>query len=423
MKNKLFLIILVFIILLSGCKSLFTREGNLFTDAKQAERRGDYHTAVTSVVEAIRIDNEYKKAIQFLIDVYPRANSYYSQKIEETSSAGGAFYNDDIVRYYEYLKAINDTVKSLPPIYNPKTKIQLSFAYTDYSPELSEAKQLAAEEHYNEGLRLQSLEGRDNAKNAAIEFETALSYVKGYKDAELRAQQSLEAGLQILAFFPFVNNAWNIPTSQFADIMQNTIISKLMNDKDVSKFTKIIDRDMQDRIISEQMGSLNPLMDDESRVEIGELLNSNIFISGTIDNAVLEGPSTSMTQYHREVEIDTAEDEDSGYYTTDPAFSGENTVEAEVFYYKKAITFEVTVSYKAIDVETGTLLKGDTVTIYREDSSEWAEWSGNEEALNQEDEELINTYEQSVLSAQQIASDAAEAAGVEIAAGLASFLK
>lgn len=440
MKKKSLLLAIAVIVLLSGCKSLFTREGNLLSDAKQAEKRGDYHTAVMSVTESIKIDNEYKKAIEFLMDVYPRANSHYSLKIDETRSAGSSFYNDDVVRYYEYLKNINEAVKTLPPVYNPKTKMQLSFTYTDYSSDLAEAKQLAAEDHYQEGLRLQKLKGRENAKGAAKEFETAVGYVKGYKDAEIRAQQALEAGLQILAFFPFINNAWNIPTAQFSDLMQNKIISSLMNDAEVMKFTKIIDRSMQEQIINEQMGSLNPLMDDASRVEIGALLNSNIFITGSIDNAVLEGPSTSMTQYHREVEIepDAETEEGEGYYKNDSEeslyyktdsqnsaapFSGGNTVEADVFYYRKSINFEVTVTYKAIDVETGTILKSDTVTVFSEDVSEWAEWSGNEEALTWEDEQLINTYEESVMSAQQIASQAAEDAGKEIALGLASYLK
>ena len=88
MKKKIVLIILITAVMLSGCKSLFTREGNLLSDAKQAERRGDYHAAVLSVVESIRIDNEYKKAIEFLKEVYPQANSYYALKVDQTRSAG-----------------------------------------------------------------------------------------------------------------------------------------------------------------------------------------------------------------------------------------------------------------------------------------------------------------------------------------------
>ncbi len=453
MKRKLLLIIIAAAVIFTGCKSLFTREGNLLSDAKQADKRGNYHAAVLSVVESVRIDNEYKKAIEFLIDIYPRANSYYALKIDEKRSGSEAFANDDIVRFYGYLKDINEAVRTLPPLINPKTKMGISFTYTDYTRELDAALELAAEDHYREGLRFQKLSGRENAKVAAMEFEKALSYVPGYKDAETRASQALEAGTQILAFLPFVNNAWNIPTAQFSDIMLNTAISELMNDPSVMKFTKIIDRNMQQQLIEEQLGSLNAMMNDESRVEIGQLLNSNILITGTIDSARLEGPETSMNQYHRTAEITVEEtaEQSSGYYKnenseslgyykdseTDPYYkdadsdssSAEETVygtreiEADIFIYRKSIEFEVTVSYRAIDVETGTILKSDTLNILTEDSSEWAEWSGNEDALTWEDKLLIDTYEESVLSAQQLASESAEEVGIDMALGLASFLK
>ena len=353
MKKKFLLILLAALLILSGCKSLFTREGNLLSDAKRAEKRGNYYAAVINTVESLRIDNEYKDAITFLVDVYPRANSFYALKADEKRSSGGSFVNDEIVKYYQNLKDINEAVRTLPPLTHPKTKTLISFTYTDYAPDLAAARKLAAEDHYQEGLRYFALKGRENAKSAVIEFEKAVSYVPGYKDAEAKAQLALEAGTQVLAFFPFVNNAWNIPSAQFSDIVLNTIISELLNDQDVMKFTKIIDRGMQEQIMQEQLGSLNPMMDDQSRVEIGQLLNSNILVSGTIDSARLEGPATSMNQYRRtvEIEVEETENEQSGYYKNESTdsldYDNDKTavytteeIEADVFYYRKSITFE-----------------------------------------------------------------------------------
>lgn len=453
MKKKYLLIILLAAVTLTGCKSLFTREGNLLSDAKQASKSGNYHSAVLSVVESVKIDNEYKKAIEFLMDIYPRSINFYTLKIDETRSANGPFSNDQLVKYYEYLKNINEAARSLPLITNPKTKLQLSFTYTDHTAALEAVRELAAEDHYQEGLRLLKLKGRENAKAAVIEFEKSITYVASYKDAERRTQEALDAGTQVLAFFPFVNNAWNIPTAQFPKLVQNKTISTLIKDRDVMKFTKIIDSGMQEQIIEQQMGSLNAMMDDNSRVEIGQLLNSNIIITGTIDSAEIEGPTTTMTQYYRtaEIEVEETVQESEGYYkndsseslqtedeayykdgtssnSTDEAFTNTTVyrtmeVEANVFYYRKTINFNVNLSYKAVDVETGAILKSDTISILSEDFSEWAEWSGNEEALTYNDKLLIDTYEESVMSAQQIATMAAENAGIEIATGLASFLK
>ena len=454
MKKKIVLIILITVVMLSGCKSLFTREGNLLSDAKQAERRGDYHAAVLSVVESIRIDNEYKKAIEFLKEVYPQANSYYALKVDQTRSAGGESANDDIAMYYKYLKEINEAVRTLPTIYDPKTELQLTFTYTDYQKELEQANQSAAEEHYLLGLEYLDMKGRENGKTAVEEFEKTLSYIPGYKDAESLKMEAHKQALQIIAFFPFQNNAWNIPTAQFADIMQGTTISALMSNSGVMKYTQIIDQSLQARIIEQQAGSLSALMDDDSRVEIGQLLNSNIFITGTIDSAAIEGPNTGMTKIHRTAEIKVEQTEtdsssgtdyykdgssslkydsenDNAYYksgssrdtSSDVTAYGTITVEADVFKYLKEISFEVTVSYKAIDVETGAIIKSDTIKTLIEDSSEWAEWTGNEDALTYEDEQLIGKYEESVMSAQQIATRAAEQVGKDMANSLAAFLK
>ncbi|HAK46687.1 MAG TPA: hypothetical protein DCO79_12320 [Spirochaeta sp.] len=442
MKRKLIFIIIITAVLLSGCKSLFTPEGNLLSDAKKAEKQSNYHAAVLNVFESIQIDNEYKKAIEFLKEVYPKANSFYALKIDQVRAAGGASVNDDVAMYYKFLHAINEAARTMPNVIDPSTKLTLTLTYTDYKAELNMANEAAAEEHYQKGTEQIKLKGRENSKSAAEEFEKALSYVPGYKNAEAMIQKALNQATQILAFFPFTNNAWNIPTAQFADIMQGAIISSLMSDQGVMKYTKIIDQSLQDRIIEEQVGSLSALMDDESRVEIGQLLNSNIFITGTIDSAILEGPNTTMNQHHRsaDIEVEPAADPydkdntstDADPYAKDDALSGNSsdvdaygttTVEADIFLYRKSITFDVTISYKAVDVESGTILNSNTIHVTAEDSSEWAEWRGDEEALTWEDQQLIDAYEESVKSAQQIASEAAEQAGSEIASGLTSFLK
>ncbi|MDC7225732.1 MAG: hypothetical protein PQJ61_03085 [Spirochaetales bacterium] len=437
MKKKLLFIIITVAVLLTGCKSLFTPEGNLLSAAKRAEKQNDYHTAVLSAVEAVRIDNQYKKAIEFLKETYPKANAHYALLIDQTQAAGGSETNDRIAKYYKYLFDINESAKSLPPITDPKTKLALTLTYTDYQAEMNKANEMAAEEHYQKGINLYRMKGRENAKAATEEFEIALGFVSGYKDAEIMAQKAKDNATQIVAFFEFENRAWNIPYAQFGNIMQGAAISNLMSNPDVMKYTKIIDEGMQDRIIQEQIGSLDAMMSDNSRIEIGQLLNSNIIVTGTIDSAYLEGPVTNMSQYTRTANIEaenittvTDSDKTDPYYNSSSSNQSSSVtsfgtveVEADIFHYTKSITFEVTVTYRAIDVETGSILKSETVTTSISDSSEWADYRGAEEALTWEDEQLINAYEESVKSAQQLATEAASDAGASIAEGLASFLK
>jgi hypothetical protein len=433
MKKKILLAVIISAVILSGCKSLFTREGNLLSDAAGAKSRGDYQAAVLNAAESVRIDNVYADAINFLQETYPEANSYYLQKIEERKSAGSQYNNDKIVTYLEYLQDINESVRTLPALYDPKTKAQVNFSYTDYQAELDRYEELAAEDHYKEGLRLMALKGRENFRNASREFEEALGYSAGYKDAERRAQKALEDATQIVAFFPFQNNAWNIPTEKFSDLIQNAAISRLLSDKEVMKFTKIIDREMQENLMDEQIESLSSLMDDNSRVEIGNLLNSNIFLTGSIESSELIGPSTTMNQYHRKKTIEIVQEISNGKYQKDGTLTDPTAetvteivyqdVYADVYHYTKFLRFNVTVTYKAVDVETGAIMLSNTVNIDEVDSSEWAEWSGDSDALTSDDWNLINSYETAVQTPQQIASTAARSIGETLADELKTILK
>ena len=432
-RTVLLFTIIALLAMLTGCKSLFTREGNLLIDARNAESAGNYAAAVVNAAESIRIDNQYAEAIIFLRDLYPRANDYYLQKLDEKKNSDRRFINDEITAVYNSLYSLNEAVRTLPPVLDPQSKAQLSFPYTDYKAALNQSKEMAAEDHYQEGLKLMKLKGRENAKSAAGEFEAALSFVPGYKDAEKRKTEAVEEGIQVIAFFTFKNNAWNIPTENFSDLVQNRTISALLADPQVMKFTRIIDRDMQASLLQEQIGSMNAMMDDESRVEIGELLNANIFITGTIDAAALEGPSTSMVQEHRSVtkessdstiqESDDATTKDKRNSASTTKSSASQTLEADVFIYTKAITFNVTVSYKAVDVETGAILLSNTININRDDSIEWADYRGDSDALTGNDHFLLGKSESSISSPEQIASEAASEVGEALAADLKKILK
>ncbi len=416
MNKKLLSAIIIAALMLASCKTLFTKEGTLLSQAKNDENKQDYHSAVLKAAEAIVIDSKYQDAISFLIDIYPQANSYYKLKIKQSLSENSEF--DTIAEYYKYLKDINETVSTLPPVINPETKMVHVFQYTDYKNQLMEARKLAAEGHYQRGLILFSREGRENAKKAAKEFEQTLSLVPGYKNAEDKLLEASESALQVVLFMPFTNNTWNIPNKQFQEILLNTAITGLIENKEVMKFTKISDR-----------SRLKQLYGEKKNTEIAELLKSNIIIEGSIDSAILNGPETSVHRYHRikKREAGDGNEETQTPYENDLFESfflrDKNSFYAKVFLYIKSITFEIHISYRAVDIETGMIIKSDTISIYSEDSCEWAEWSGSEEALTGSDKELINNYERSVMSANQITSLAAEEAGKRIAEELASILK
>lgn len=443
--KKVIICLIISLLLITGCKSL-TKEGSLLSEARKLEKNGNYYSAAINTMESVKIDNEYKDAIDFLKYIYPKANSDLLKKIEFSKNSEKEFKNDDVALYYKNLKTLNETSKTLPNIYDPEIKMMISLSYTDYSAELSEANEKAAEDHYQKGLYFLEKEGRENSKNAVKQFETTLAYVPGYKNSNALKEEAIEAGTQILAFLPIENRSWDLSNRQFSEMIESEIISNLMSKPEVMKYTKIVDRSLQDTLIEQQLGSLSSVMDDSSSLEIGRLLNANIVITSVINAAKIEGPYTQMKEKQRMEKIRVEEPVQGGTlenatqnldnpYNNSDFFSNSassnaqqynyitKVVRAEVRIYEKKISIDTNVSYKAVDIETGTILKSDTIYVNLEDSCTWAEWNGDERALTWEDKKLINNHEQSVASSEQIATMGAKEAGKKIAAGLSEYLR
>ena len=85
-----------------------------------------------------------------------------------------------------------------------KTKQRLVFNIKDYTPQLNEASEKAAEVHYQEGILIAaSGNDVDTQKMAAKEFKKAADYVPGYKDSSIRYEESRRAGVKKMAILPF----------------------------------------------------------------------------------------------------------------------------------------------------------------------------------------------------------------------------
>ncbi len=91
---------------------------------------------------------------------------------------------------------LNKHIKSLPPLLYKKEPI--IFDIREFPAELEEARNQAAEAHYQEGNRLFGKEGISNRDAAAAQFTAAMRYVAGYKDsAELAAEGYYQEGLRL----------------------------------------------------------------------------------------------------------------------------------------------------------------------------------------------------------------------------------
>ena len=145
---------------------------------KKAYERGDYYTATLQAVNRLRANPDSEKALNAVKDSYPMALKYYQGKIDNALRLNGRFKYSEIVDYYERMNYLSGEISRCP------AAMKLFPDENFYSAELSEARTLAAEEHYLAAQSSMKTNTRNSWKEAYFHFQQADCYVPGYKDVE-----------------------------------------------------------------------------------------------------------------------------------------------------------------------------------------------------------------------------------------------
>lgn len=420
MKKALILSVIITILFtVSGCKSLFTEEGRLFRHAKSFEKSRQYDDAVERVVQALVIDPEYKKAIKFLKETYPDAVAYYEREAQEGEKSTGLAAVDRRAKAFISLNRITDAMSTLPPLTDPDTDRLLGFSIKSYTDEMNAAILAAAEAHYQEGLRLSALGDRENAKKASKEFLRTLEYVPGYKDALQREAAATEEAMQRLVFLPFDRVDAGYYSVDTSSIIRDTAESIIISDGEVMKYTTIVDRSQLSRIIEEQQLGLSALFDESTTLEIGNLLNANLIVTGEVTQVSRNNPTLNRQLVSRQKEvIPTAEE-----LGREPVEGETVTVTADVAIYREYSSAAIRVSFKLIDMEKGAVVLSDTVTKEITSEARWAEYAGDERALTYNDETLVNNWDRNAKGVIELIGEAAEEAGTHVGLRLKEYLR
>ena len=254
MKNLLFpsFLTLVFVLLcVTGCAG---KHGKLMESAQASYRVNDYEGALRDAVMALKHKPDYEKAQNFAPTFFKAAVEARQNKIKRLQSSSDKFRWDGLVAEYKGLIEINSLVKSLPPLIHKKTKQRITFETADYSTQLRQASENAAEAHYQEGIRIaNSGADADTQKRAAKAFRKAKEFVPGYKDADDRYIQARDAGVKRMAIFTFEdksNKAHNY--SGILETITDNVVVAVANDPEAGEFLHIISREELERVMSEQ---------------------------------------------------------------------------------------------------------------------------------------------------------------------------
>lgn len=136
---------------------------------------------------------------------------------------------DKIISEYEQLQSAYNAIINSTPAFRLVTP-------QNYSSELLEAKQKAAEENYNAGQLFIDKDGRDNAKKAYNYFKKADKYIPGFRDATTQMNNAYEQAIVTVVINPvqdnsfFFNSGWGNSGYNFSnEYFQQTLVRELQN--------------------------------------------------------------------------------------------------------------------------------------------------------------------------------------------------
>jgi TolB-like protein len=358
----------------------------------------------------LRLRPDYERSQLVLSDAFRSAINQHESRITQLKLSPEPFKGDDsvhereqIVREYETVIRLQTEVKSLPRVVNPKTKQPLAFEFKEYSAALAEAKERvidarekAAEMHYQKGIHLSNQPGVNNQKAAAKEFARALESAPNYKDAAARYEVCREVAIRRMAIIPFENKSGKTKYGAIGEMITDQIISEVMNDREAMEFLEIISRDQLERVLREQSLGLTGVIDERTAAEIGNILGVHEILTGQITQVISADPQIiRRTQKEKGSAVvgQRQVTDKKGKVRREDVWGD---VFANVIFYTKRAGAKINGSYKIIEVKTAKLIKSQMFSGSYDFSCEWATFTGDERALSRSSRDLVSKMEEAV---------------------------
>lgn len=420
-KNTCLIKICLFLIILGGCASMM-QYGKLETAARKHYNAGNYDNAVAVCAQSLKLKPEYDKAQLLMQESFRLAKDSHLNNIKNQETNISKFKWDGIVNEYNSLISLNQTVNSLPPLTDKKTGQTIKFEISDYSEQLNQAKQKAAESHYLEAVELSKKEGLDIQKHAAKEFKKAESYVPGYKNCAEMYEKCRKAGIKRIAIIPFENKSGKAHYGAISEMITDNIISNIMNDPSAMEFLEIISRDQLETVMREQQLGVSGIIDEKSVVQLGQILGVHEMVSGQITQIIHTPERTTTTELQETEKVVVGQEKYIDNKGKQQTRSVWGDVYAQVKKFKKVAQATINGSYKIVEIKTAKLIKSDSFKGDDYFLSEWAKFSGDEKALSKSTRNLLKA-EEFAPAEEAMVNDAANDLSKKLATALKDYAR
>ncbi|HEV7348003.1 hypothetical protein [Telluribacter sp.] len=213
-----FLSAIVLLLTLDACKS-----------AKKSLRRGDYDESVYRAVDKLKDNSRHTASVDILKEAYPLALQQHLDDIARFEKSVEPFHWEPVAEAYTSLNRLYDAVRSCPSCN------RLLTARSFYDEE-KEARQNAASDRYEEGERLLTQGGRENARRAFEHFERADGIVPNYRNVTAKLDEAYEqASFKIVVEQVSVNSRTYQLSNEY---FQDRVSEFLQTNRRLNKFVR-----------------------------------------------------------------------------------------------------------------------------------------------------------------------------------------
>ncbi len=340
------------IALLSGCAS-----------GKKALQKGDYEKAVTQAINRLRSNDGQKKARATLANAYRYALEAHLGNIKTARASNDIMKWEVIARNYQYINFLADEIQRCPGCRQVVPKP------ARYDSELVDAKNKAAEVHYNLGVQAMKLKDqRVKAIEAHQHFQSAQALAPRFKDVEQLLGEALYFATLRVVVEP-------IPSpSRMFNIKHEFFVNK-------------INEYLHNNMINQYVRFYTP---DEANAEKLDYVDHIIRME--FDQFTLGNLSSNKTT--RDVS------RDSVVIATKDNVKIYGTVKAKLTTNEKAITGRGLLDFKVFDNNLKKVVTQEKFPSEYTWAIRWASFNGDERALNDDELKMVNTVEATAPSPQ-----------------------
>ena len=416
--NKLFPIVLVLLfscIFIQSC-TFMSSHGRSYNKALNYYNNQKYDLAISSLIESLESKPNYEKSLNLYQKVVPEAIKTHHNNINKYTVNPG--FEDALVDEYHALFSLLKIIEGA----NINTT-HLLYVLKSYEKEYSLALQNAAEFHYQNALRLISLNDKRKYREAIRELRNSSIHIKNYKDSKVLIDECKNKATFSIAVMSFENNI-DSRYNNIGAVVSNKILSGLSDNSSFMEFVNIVDRDEVELIVEELKISASGLINEEDSKKPGFMKGVDHIITGDINQIIISRPKHTSQKEIIEHRVQT------GYET----ILNEDSVEVKVPIFGskfKEITIHqlnalssIEVFLKIIDVSTSSVLKSKTFYSKRSYYDEWATGLDNIEPVEQFFKELKNKKRRKdILNSEELLQQAINECSSEMLESIVNFYK